>query len=439
MTLLEEADALSESPGQPYNGFFYNEMTRLASLPSMESCGGDLPRPGAGIDGAQAATGGRGGRVSAGPGRGDSGKVQALADPAGERRRVRRDRRSEACSRRASTHFRDPLMTGIQTNGIVTAACQASVTGELFLGFASGRVLSFRAERDRVVTVAENIHPVVGLAIDPDGATLVALCQSARTGVVSCFGKTPEGRFRRRPDVFFFEKLRFLAHPDLALGTEQLVGVGEGRELRIIDGSSGMVWQKVSIADEAQTPPVTGILLLTGSSTNAADRGLVVLTHDGPRWVVRDLDRMSPTLTPFRWQPGSPGSSTLCSVPIVSRFVPPYLDLLGLDASGAVHAVQFHAEDGCLELVAERVASTPGGYLAAARSGTYGVVAIARERIDWLNASAERFSVARTVNVGLRSAVACFSSPLTHEVLVVCADGFIASVLTPPPSSAIRA
>ena len=42
MTLLEEADALSESPGQPYNGFFYNEMTRLASLPSMESCGGDL-------------------------------------------------------------------------------------------------------------------------------------------------------------------------------------------------------------------------------------------------------------------------------------------------------------------------------------------------------------------------------------------------------------
>ena len=190
----------------------------------------------------------------------------------------------------------------------------------------------------------------------------------------------------------------------------------------------------MSIADEAQTPPVTGILLLTGSSTNAADRGLVVLTHDGPRWVVRDLDRMSPTLTPFRWQPGSPGSSTLCSVPIVSRFVPPYLDLLGLDASGAVHAVQFHAEDGCLELVAERVASTPGGYLAAARSGTYGVVAIARERIDWLNASAERFSVARTVNVGLRSAVACFSSPLTHEVLVVCADGFIARVLTPPPS-----
>ena len=111
-------------------------------------------------------------------------------------------KRARAC---ASTHFRDPLMTGIQTNGIVTAACQASVTGELFLGFASGRVLSFRAERDRVVTVAENIHPVVGLAIDPDGATLVALCQSARTGVVSCFGKPPKVGFAVVPTSFFRE------------------------------------------------------------------------------------------------------------------------------------------------------------------------------------------------------------------------------------------
>jgi hypothetical protein len=61
------------------------------------------------------------------------------------------------------------------------------MTGELFLGYASGRVLSFRAERDRVVTVAENDQPVVGLAVDPDGKTLVTLCQSDEAGVLSCF------------------------------------------------------------------------------------------------------------------------------------------------------------------------------------------------------------------------------------------------------------
>jgi hypothetical protein len=165
---------------------------------------------------------------------------------------------------------------------------------------------------------------------------------------------------------------------------------------------------------------------------------LVILTHDGPRWVVCDLDGRRRTLTAFRWQPDIPVSSTLRSILITSRFVPPFLDLLGLDKNGAVHAAQFHAEDGALDLVAERVASTPGGYLAAARAGTNGVVAIAPTRIDWLDANVERFSLLRTVNVSLPSAVACFNSPTTREIVVVCADGFIARVVTPRRSSAAR-
>ena len=42
MSLLEEADALFEAAGQPFNGFFYDEVTRLASLPSMETRAEDL-------------------------------------------------------------------------------------------------------------------------------------------------------------------------------------------------------------------------------------------------------------------------------------------------------------------------------------------------------------------------------------------------------------
>ncbi len=42
VTLIEEADAFFEVPGQPYNGFFYNEVTRLASLPAMAAVADDL-------------------------------------------------------------------------------------------------------------------------------------------------------------------------------------------------------------------------------------------------------------------------------------------------------------------------------------------------------------------------------------------------------------
>ena len=311
------------------------------------------------------------------------------------------------------------------------------MTGEAFLGFASGSVISFRAERDQVVTVAEINLPVVGLAVDPDGKTLVALCQTGKKGILTCFGRTPDGMLRRRPDVYFSRSSDFWLTPILPWGIEQLVGVGEGRELRIIDGSCGMVWQEITIAGETSALPAAAILLATGPGANASDSRFVVLTHDGPRWVVCDMNGTRRALTSSHWQPGIPASSTLLSVPISSRFVPPCLDLFGLDANGAVHAAQFYADDGYLELVAERVASTPGGYLAAARAGTNGVVAIAPRRIDWLDASGERFTLLQTVNVDLRSAVACFNSPSTREVLVVCSDGFIARVVTPRRSRAI--
>jgi hypothetical protein len=220
-------------------------------------------------------------------------------------------------------------------------------------------------------------------------------------------------------------------------GSERLVGLGEECEVRIVDAISGVVWHHLPIVGALSAQPTTGILLPTGPSTSPLESRLIVLTHDGPRWITFDIEEMPPEPTPFHWQPGIPGSSTLRSIVIGSRFVPPCLDLLGLDASGAVHAAQFHVEDGSLELVACRVASTPGGYLAAARAGTNGVVAIAPKRIDWLDASADRFSVFQTVDMGLHSAVACFNSLSTREVLVVCADGFIARVVTPPRSRAI--
>ncbi len=332
----------------------------------------------------------------------------------------------------------ESVIKGTQTNGVVTAACQAAVTDELFLGFASGRVVSFRADRDEVVTVAENNEPVVGLAVDVDGKTLVVLCQSGCMAVLSCFRRLADGSFRRRPDVHFSTGTDFWLTPILPWGSQRLVGLGEGRDLLVVDASSGMIRQRATIAGETWELPATAILLPAGSSTSSAEKRLTVFTHDGPRWVVCDVHDTRRRPIPLRWHPALPGSSSLRSLSITAQFVPPHLDLLGLDNSGAVHAAQLHFEDGSLELVDERVRSISGGYLAAAHAGDKPDRG-SRSQADRLARRKFRSPVTSS-NSGLLFTIRCglLHSSATREILVVCADGFVGRVVAPRRSSIIR-
>ena len=123
-----------------------------------------------------------------------------------------------------------------------------------------------------------------------------------------------------------------------------------------------------------------------------------------------------------------PAASTLRSIPIHWRHVPPHLDLVGLDSDGRVHSAQFHLDRGSFELVASRVAATEGGYVAAARVGTSSVVAATASRIDWLSCGADRFSVVHSLEVSLPTVVACVVCPSSQETVAVCADGLIVRV-----------
>jgi tetratricopeptide (TPR) repeat protein len=428
VTLLEEADAFFEVPAQPWNGFFYTEVTRLAGLPSMAASAEDLRdrvlesmarKLRQGLAAGQSAPV----LVSELLGKSQVWPAALVSDAefaAGAALKRTRGR--------ALVSNRESMIAGTQTQGVVTAVCQAAATGELFLGFASGRVVSFRADRDQVVTVVENNEPVVGLAVDVEGKTLVILCQSGRMAVLSCFRRMDDGSFRRRPDVHFSTGTDFWLTPILPWGTQRLVGLGEGRELLVVDAASGMIRQRATIAGETWALPATAILLPEGKSTSSAEKRLTVLTHDGPRWVVCDVHDTPRQSTPLRWQPAVPESSSLRSLAITTQFAPPHLELLGLDDSGAVHSAQFHFEDGSLELVADRVVSIAGGYLAVAYVGGHKIVGVAAGQIDWLDGSNDRLTVVQSVDLCLLSAVACFNSAATREILVVYADGFIGRV-----------
>jgi tetratricopeptide (TPR) repeat protein len=330
---------------------------------------------------------------------------------------------------------RSPRVDGVHIGiGTVTAACQARVSGEVFVGFDTGIVLGFQPGRNQVIPVAEGVHPVAALAVDPEGETVVALRQAGSGTGMSCCFRRPDGSFRSRPDDHIPTLSTSWLTPILPRGVERLVGLADGSDMMFVDAASGTHWGRLTIGGDGSDHPTTALLFPVGSLNKIAASPLAVLTHNGPNWIVLDIHGRLLHQTAYQWQPAIPGAGSLRSVSITWRHVPPLLDLVSLDKNGAVSSAQFHVEDGVFELLASRVATTEGGYLAATHCGTSLVVAVGPKRIVWLGLRADRFLLVDQLEVSLPSAVACFAAHANPEILVVCSDGFIARVEPPPPS-----
>jgi tetratricopeptide (TPR) repeat protein len=345
-----------------------------------------------------------------------------------------------------SAAIRNPRVQGIHIGrGTVTAVCQASNSGELFIGFASGVVLGFRPGRSQIARIAEGSGPVTALAVDPEGQVIVSLRQTEQGTAISCTQRRPDGTFRTWPDNEIPGLSESWLTPVLPWGGDYLVGIGRGADLLIIHALSGLHWGGLTLASSAEDPPRAAILLPIGSSHGNREDRFVILTHDGPRWIVIDPPRgIDPSTghswrpvvggsrslrgVPYAWRPAVRPSSSLRSVPMTWRHFPPFLELVGLDSNGAVYAGQFFVEDDVLELVGSQVATTEGGYLAATRCATSTVVAVSASRTDWLSFSGDRFQATHRIELALPATVACFRSVSPQEVLAVCSDGFVARI-----------
>jgi hypothetical protein len=197
-TLLDQADQLYAAPGQPYDGFFYNEMTRLANLPTMAAAADELrdrnlQSLARKLRGGIAASESAPALVSALLGRSKLWPTPLVSDAeyAASAELV--------CARRNSqTMKHTPRLAGIQIGrGTVSAVCDAGASGELFLGFDSGSVFAYRSDGDQVVKVVEDFGPLTGLAVDPNGMTVVVSCRSdsgiVGTSSMACFRRLPNG------------------------------------------------------------------------------------------------------------------------------------------------------------------------------------------------------------------------------------------------------
>ena len=343
--LLDQVDAHFETFGKAFDGLFYNEVVRMATVPSIAPYTDELRdralqsvarRLRQGVEGHQPAAA----LVAALLGRTKLWPMAVVSDA--EFAATKEQKRSRGSDDVSTRH---PRILRVQIGrGIVTAVCQARMTGELYLGFGGGDVFAYRADSNHVVKVGEGAGIVAGLAVDPTGQTLVTLRQFDREAVVSSFRKHPDGKFRHRPDVHLSASPQCWLTPVLPLGVERVVGLSDGRDLQILDVASGVHWPHRRISVNRTAGPWSALLLPANADQPAPPGRLTILTHDGARWVVVDENGELLHVTFYDWQPGLPASSSLRSVPVCWHIVPPFIELLGLDVNGAVHGARFHSE-----------------------------------------------------------------------------------------------
>ncbi len=326
---------------------------------------------------------------------------------------------------------RHPQGPGIQVGrGTVAAACQASITHRVFLGFSDGRVLAFDPWPNRVVPVGMVKGAIAAIAASPEGDVVVVLRQTEQGATLTTFLARPDGTYRPpRPDILSSRSPTWLT-PILASEPSWFIGLGSDRDLMILDAAGGlpMAYSSFSEVTAYSEEPAPGCaLLLPGES------GFTILTHAGPRWVLLDPEGHALARSGPAFRPHGGSTSPRCTVPLSWTRLEGMVRVVGLDAQGAVHSAEFwFAGPDTIDLGAVLVARTEGGYQAATRTATGKVVAVSSSRIDWLSDTAGRFHVVHSrLDGGLAGTVACFPSTTSEEVLVVSGDGFLSRMAIP--------
>jgi hypothetical protein len=133
---------------------------------------------------------------------------------------------------------------------------------------------------------------------------------------------------------------------------------------------------------------------------------------------------------PLGWTPQAPSEVNLPAPPLSwLRRDPEHLELAGLLVDGTIcwtllqSRAGLHNRGTCL--------SRGERYLAAALVGPGLVAGVTADHVDWLRAYVGGFRATGRTPVAIPAAVACFACHETHELIVVCRDGFVVRVPAP--------
>jgi hypothetical protein len=299
------------------------------------------------------------------------------------------------------------------------------------VGFETGDVHCFRSGRAEVIPIAMYPLPVSALATSSDGRSLVVLrSQGSQSGILSSYARSADGTYHLLLGMSVDDLTQPWLTPILTVDGEEIVGVWDGESLYYLTVRTLISWGSTPRPGSGVSPPA-GLLL---PRTGRTELPFSVLMPFGESWLVVDPSGGSLSATQLRWRPSLRPSSSLRSLALSSnRSDPEHLEVVGLEGDGCLHWAELRseAEAGRLELVANNRATTAGGYLATTLIRSRVIAAVTASRIDWLRCGADRFARSSSTNVTMHSAVACFFSRRTGELIVVNSGGDLDRVVVP--------
>lgn len=433
LRIVDEADEHFAEAGNPTAvGRFYNEIARLAERPPLAALRDDLrDRALLGLTGELR----RRARIESRPGT----VVSALFSPgvvwpAAQVRdaeyawkaalKARGAREVPGYPARDATHFR-------LGEGTVTAACAAPETGEVFVGFDNGAVVSFGPLHGITRRVQSESPlcalPVTSLAVDGAGQMLAVLRSGLGSlSVLRMYVPGEDGHFRKEGETAL--------EPDEAWLSPRIVtdltGLWDGRRFRLLESTKLIPTGGVSPSDEGAAPTCAVLL------PPLRKWGVNVWLVQGQSLAWFHNEQRTAQIR-LGWTPAVPTDSSIrlpsLSVCLIDRF---HLELAGLSMAGVFNWRRLFVPPGGpvqIEGSGYRQGYPSGtrGYLAAALVRSQFAAAVSACGVDWLRSDGKQVKVVATTRVDLPGAVACFYSPPTNELLVVCQNGHLARVPVP--------
>jgi hypothetical protein len=331
--------------------------------------------------------------------------------------------------------------------GLVTATGFAPGTGEVFVGFRSGEVTRFRPSDGTVVRLPVQGMPIRSLGADFEGDFVVILrAKDSQTGLLTVCQRDSDQSFLIRHEL----PVDCDAESWLSLFTTSSTELGHcvlwaAKQLRYycyqLPHQRGMMQSLPCQAD-----PVAAIVFPEGRTGKQTERfvsrrttsfRVLLLAADGSYWFFRN-PAAAPIPCALSWAPALLPGILLESVPLA--WLQTDQDRLQLVGLSPTRTLLWSSYDTSVDDIfprdpdAERItemACTMDGYLAATlvRSGL--IAGVTESEVHWLSPRFRGLKRSAPTQIALPTAVACFPSHATNELIVVCRDGLLVRVPVP--------
>lgn len=313
--------------------------------------------------------------------------------------------------------------------GVVTAACFAPQTGEVFIGFHSGQIVSFRPMQNETVLLPyPRASQVLALSTDVTGQLVVALrFEEPTKRHLASYTRGGDGGFQLHA-TRTTDWIAWITPVMKQEGDSTWLGVWDGRDLQLLRGASMILMERLDCFADSEAP-LMGLFLPCMRHTPG---GFDIFMIDGDSVVLFGHNAGIQPAISIGWKPSPLPGAHIENLRISWwQAGPEQVELAGIGETGTLYWSSLLFSDHHLQLQSTNASAGDEPYLASTLLRSGFVAGITRSHIDWLRCGRQRFSLIASEKVDLPTAVACFPSAATNELIVVCGDGHVVRVSVP--------